>query len=281
MSKIKFGVCEFCFPFWGPQAIQMASEAGFSGMQLADGGGALYSFPMNNKWIQDSYLENAAKYGIVLQSMHLYTLARQELIKCSPNSPEGEECKKSIKMGIIAASQMGIPAVMIEGMRMYGAAQKQHVFDMYEYAVDVADGYGVQITMETDMSLEDHFRYTDAFGGRLKLCFDAHNPVMYGTGYPPDMIRALGRDRIYHFHIKDAVPDEEGFITKATSPIVLLGEGGTYFKESVQAIKDIGFEGWLMSETFYTRPNLNENGPDYIALAAKDVQTLKDAFGDY
>ena len=281
MSKIKFGVCEFSFPYWGPQAIKMAHEAGFEGMQLADGGGSMYSYPLNNKWIQDNYMETAAKYNITLQSIHLYTLVRQGFIRSSLSSDDGKEGMESIKNGIIAASQMNIPTVMIEGMRMYGAAQHQHVFDMYKYAVEVADAYGVQVAMETDITMEEHFKFLDAFDGKLKLCFDTHNPVMYGTGYPPDMIRSLGKDRIDHFHMKESMPDNEGFVTKETAPIVLLGEGGTYFNESVQAIKDIGYEGWIISETFYTRPNLNVNGEDYISLATKDVETLKNAFAGY
>lgn len=281
MGKIKFGVCEFSFPYWGPQAIQMAHEAGFSGIQLADGGGSMYSYPLNNKWIQESYLESAAKYNITLQSIHLYTLVRQGFIRSSPRGADGKEGMESIRMGIIAASEMRIPTVMIEGMRMYGAAQHQHVLDMYKYAVKVADDYGVQIAMETDMTMEKHFEFLDQFDGKLKLCFDTHNPVMYGTGYPPDMIRELGKERIDHFHMKESQPDAEGFVTKETAPIVLLGQGRTFFRESVRAIKDIGYEGWIISETFYTRPNLNVNGEDYISLARKDVETLKAAFGEY
>ena len=280
MGKIKFGVCEFSFPYWGPQAIRMAHEAGFSGMQLADGGGSMYSYPLNNKWIQESYLESAAKYGVTLQSIHLYTLVRQGFIRSSQRTAEGKEGMESIRMGIIAASEMGIPTVMIEGMRMYGAAQHQHVLDMYQYAVKVAEDYGVRIAMETDVTMEKHFEFLDRFDGKLKLCFDTHNPVMYGTGYPPDMIRKLGKERIDHFHMKESLPDAEGFVTKETAPIVLLGQGGTFFKESVQAIKDIGYEGWIISETFYTRPNLNVNGEDYISLARRDVETLKAAFGE-
>lgn len=281
MTKIQFGVCEFGFPYWGPMAIQMAHEAGYTGMQLADGGGSQYAYPLNNKWIQDSYLENAAKYDIALQSIHLYTLVRQGFIRSSLKTADGQEGMESIRKGIIAASEMKIPTVMIEGMRMYGAAQHRHVYEMYKYAVEVADAYGVQIAMETDITMEEHFKFLDQFDGKLKLCFDTHNPVMYGTGFPPDMIRALGKDRIDHFHMKESQPDAEGFVTKETAPIVLLGEGGTYFKESVQAIKDIGYEGWIISETFYTRPNLNQNGDDYISAARKDVETLQAAFADY
>ena len=64
MSRFQFGVCEFSFPCWGPLALQMAHEAGFTGMQLADAGGSANSYPLNNKRVQESYLEAAAKYGI-------------------------------------------------------------------------------------------------------------------------------------------------------------------------------------------------------------------------
>ena len=130
MSKIKFGVCEFGFPCWGPSAIRMAYEAGFEGIQLADCGGTDKSYPLTNKWIQEDYLNASQKYGITLQSIHLYTLVRQGYIRSSLRSQEGKIAMESIKKGIIAASEMNIPTVMIEGMRMYGAAQHQHVYEM-------------------------------------------------------------------------------------------------------------------------------------------------------
>ena len=92
---------------------------------------------------------------------------------------------------------------------------------------------------------------------------------------------SVGLGPISHKGPAESQPDAEGFVTKETAPIVLLGQGGTFFRESVRAIKDIGYEGWIISETFYTRPNLNVNGEDYISLARKDVETLKAAFGEY
>ena len=113
MGRFKFGVCEFSFPCWGPLALQMAHEAGFTGMQLADAGGSTNSYPLNNKRVQESYLEASVKYGIELQSIHLYTLVRQNFIRYSQSSPEGQECMESIRKGIIAAAEMHIPTVMI------------------------------------------------------------------------------------------------------------------------------------------------------------------------
>ena len=67
MGRFKFGVCEFSFPCWGPLALQMAHEAGFTGMQLADAGGSTNSYPLNNKRVQESYLEASVK-SMVLSS---------------------------------------------------------------------------------------------------------------------------------------------------------------------------------------------------------------------
>ena len=64
------------------------------------------------------------------------------------------------------------------------------------------------------------------------------------------------------------------------TPIVLMGQGGTFFRESAQAVKDIGFEGWIVSENFYFRPNILSEGYDYISAARKDVETLRAVYGD-
>lgn len=133
--------------------------------------------------------------------------------------------------------------------------------------------------METDMTLEEHVEFLDGLHGKVTLCFDTHNPVMYGTGKPADLIRALGRERMDHFHMKESRPNEDGYITVET-PIVLLGQGITQFADSVQAIKDIGYEGWIISENFYFRLNLTAQGADPVTLARKDVQTLRSAFGE-
>lgn len=50
---------------------------------------------------------------------------------------------------------------------------------------------------------------------------------------------------------------------------MLLGQGITEFQESVQAIKEIGYAGWIISENFYCRPNLMTDGEDPVSLAKK------------
>ena len=278
MSQFKFAVCEWSFPCWGDLAVRMAHEAGFDGMQLGDAGGPMNAYPLRDPEVQAHYLEAGEKYGIEFPQIHLYTLGHQGYYRKRLDSPEGQVCLESIRQAVIAASEMKIPSVIIDGMRLNDAAKKRHALEVAKCAVQVGEEYGIKIGMETDMTLEDHIRFLDALDGKLTLCFDLHNPVMYGTGYPPDMVRVLGKDRMEHFHIKESQPNADGFITVET-PIVLMGRGGTFFKESAQAVKDIGFSGWIVSENFYFRPNILADGYDYISAAKEDVKSLHAAYG--
>ncbi len=229
VGRFKFAVCEWSFPCWGELAIKMAYEAGFDGVQLGDGGGSMHAYPLRDRRVQEYYLQAGSDYHISFPQIHLYTLGHQCYYRSRLDTLEGQTCLESIKQGVIAASEMGCTSVIIDGMRMNNAAKRQHIFQVAQYAVRIGEEYGIQIGMETDMSMEDHISFLDALDGKLKLCFDAHNPVMYGTGYPPDMIRTLGKDRIDHFHVKESQANEDGFLSVET-PIVLLGEGCTFLE---------------------------------------------------
>ena len=278
MGRFKFAACEWSFPCWGALAVKMAAQAGFDGVQLGDAGGSMHNFPLRSKRVQEHYLEAGAKYGVEFPQIHLYTLGHQCYYRSPLGSVQYQECLDSIRHAVIAASEMGVPSVIIDGMRMNDPAKRERVFRAAKYAVELGDEYGIQIGMETDMTLADHITFLDALDGKLKLCFDAHNPVMYGTGYPPDMIRTLGKDRLEHLHIKESQGNEDGFITVET-PIVLMGQGITFFRESAQAVKDTGFAGWIVSENFYFRPNILEQGYDYVSAARKDVESLHTVYG--
>ena len=278
MSRFQFAACEWAFPCWGDLSVKMAHDAGFTGVQLGDGGGSMQGYPLRNKHVQDYYLNAGTKYGISFPQMHLYTLGHQGYYRSSPESYEGQVCRESIKQGIIAAYEMGIPCVTIDAMRLNNPAKKQYALEAACFAVKMGEEYGIDIAVETDMTLEEHFTFIDRFDGKLKLCFDTHNPCMYGTGYPPDMIRALGKDRIDHFHIKDNGGNKEGFVN-VESPLVPFGTGITFFKEAAEAVKDTGYRGWIVSENMYYHPSMLKGTANYIEAARRDVDALKSVYG--
>lgn len=300
MTNLKFGACEHCFPVWGPLAIEMAGEAGFKGMQITDGGGYLQphplnngfveyerfgldlrrkdSFPLTDPWVQGEYLEAAAKFGVELTGIFLYLLGHQGFVKFSGKTPQGQQCLESIRNAIIAAARMNIPLVSIPVKGMFGVGQHAYALEKLQFAVQVAEEYGVQIAMCADTAPERQLEVLNALGGKVKLDFCTIDPVLYATGDAPHVIGALGGEWAAQFRMRDQLADEEGFLTTENARMSLLGHGDAGFRECAQAIKTAGFSGWVLSETAYYSADLNRGGADYISLASKDVETLQQAF---
>ena len=61
MTRFQFAACEWAFPCWGDLAVKMAHEAGFTGVQLGDGGGSFEVLPLRTMRVQVFNLNIAVK----------------------------------------------------------------------------------------------------------------------------------------------------------------------------------------------------------------------------
>ncbi len=297
MERIKLGACEFTFPIWGSLAMEMAHEAGFAGIEITDGGGYLQphplnngyveyerfgldlsrqdSFPLNDRFVQEDYLEAAAKYGMEIIGINMYILECQGFIKFANHTAQGAHCLQAIKNTVVAASQMGIPMVTIPVKGLFGLFQHAYALDKLKYAAEVGANYGVKIAVSSDGGIERLTEIVEALDHNTGLAFHTLDPVTSAAGDAAGMIRSLGKERIYQLRVKDMAADDEGFVTREGSRNTLLGDGGGQFAETMEAVRNIGYEGWVLSETAYYSADLNPAGGDYIAMAAKDVETLR------
>lgn len=300
MGKIKFATSEHSFPVWGSLSMKMAKEAGFDGMEITDGGGYLQphplnngyveyerlgldlrredSFPLTDQYVQNDYMEAAAECGIELIGLKLHLLETQGFIKAPKETLAGRECLETIDKGIAAAKAMHIPAVSLSARGLFGVFQQEYAYEKLVYAAEASAENGVNFYVSTDIAAEKQIAVIDSLGRRVKLDFHTIDPEICDTGNPSEMIRKIGRDRIGQFRIKDLTADREGFLTEETAGNALLGLGDSKFKECTEAIKEIGFEGWILSDTAYYSGDLNPVGGDYETLLAKDLETLKHAF---
>lgn len=301
MATIRFTTNEFCFPIWGSLAMEMAKEAGFEGIEITDGGGYLQPHPMNNgyveyerfgldlrrkdsfpltdPYVQNAYLEAAAKVGIEITGIYLYLLDYQSFAKAEDGSPQADQCYETIEKAVISASQMGIPQVTVPLNGAFGIGQHTYAYRKLEFAVKKGEEYGVRILVNTDTPLSRQIEITDALSGKVKIDFRSVDPEWYGHGSAASFILGLGKERIGQVRMKDMKVDSEGFVTKATSKAALLGQGDTAFRACIAAIRDIGYEGWVLAETPYYRDGLNGGPMDYVEAAAEDIRTLQEAFG--
>ena len=274
MGTVKFGACEYNFPVWGSLALEMAHEAGFDGIEITDGGGYLQPHPMNkglfveyerlalnlvrldgfpltDRIVQEDYLEARDRTGIQITGVYLYFLN----------------------------SRLRIPLVSVPTKGMFGVAKNAYALEKLEYAVRVGGEYGVRIANSFDTSLARELEVLDRLGGKLKADFNTIDPVGYAQGDPAEMIRALGRERIEQLKIKDLKADREGFLTRETGEDAALGRGDAPWRDCVRAARDIGFEGWVLSDTPFNSAALREDGGDYVSLAKRDAAVLREAFG--
>lgn len=301
MSKYKFGACEYNFPVWGALAMEMAHEAGYDGIEITDGGGYLQPHPMNkgifvecerftpglvrldgypltDKIIQDEYMNARAKTGIEITGIHLYFLNHQGFVSHDNETIQGKEALETIKNAVMAASQMGIPLVTIPTKGMFGVAKNLYAFQKLEYAVKVAEEYGIKIANSFDTSIKRELEIMELLSGKLLADFNTADPLVFARENPVDMINELGGKRIAQMKIKDLKKDREGFITQETSEAVSIGSGDTEWKECLEVAEKLGFRGYIISDTPFNSSSLNVLGENYISLAEKDLDTLKKAF---
>lgn len=274
MKKIKFGICEWSSPIQGPYICKFVKELGLDGVELAQGDYE-HSFPLSNPYIQDAYLEEAAKYGIEFSAIAVNCLDYYGMTK-----PEGSESKRialmAIEKAVNTAKRMKLPVVQLPTFlesRIDTENDFEEVSKCLKYACELASSSGIIIATENALSASENLRLLEKTGCRnLKVYMDTQNPY-FNKGYSAsDMIRELG-DEICEVHVKDGI---EGEISSA-----LLGEGVTDYYASVKALCDIGYEGFVHLENYYDQAPLNCCNRDAVELLIKDISILKKSFERY
>ena len=91
------------------------------------------------------------------------------------------------------------------------------------------------------------------------------NPIKFLKGDPVEEIAKLGRERIAYVHLKDCPKEMTGFCQ--------LGEGYGA-RESIDALHQIGFDGWYITENFYHLPPMGNAG-SVFDTAKKDLLTMR------
>ena len=115
------------------------------------------------------------------------------------------------------------------------AAAEAAFIEGFKRCAPVAEELKVYATLETSFSVEQLQRIVDAVGSHYVGVYqDVANALHYGHE-PVDMLTRLGK-RISMIHIKDKGGE-------------LLGEGEVDWDKCVEAIKEMGYDGWLVLET--------------------------------
>ncbi len=269
-----FGICEWSFPVSGPLAMQLAKEAGFEGMQIGEAGGRLMDYPLNHRRVQEIYRETAAHLDMKLHSLNLGALLGEGTLNYAAGTVEGNFARKSLEKGFDACRNLDIHTVVITAEPKDDEVLV-NILSHLDYASKLAKDSNVEIAVECGQPLQRIEKMLAAADPEIRVCMDLLNPLRFGTGIPQEQIRAFGREKISHFHMKDSIRE---LFRLGQRGCVLLGTGDAGIDESVNIIKELGFEGWLITENYYHLPPMNNQNDDFVALAAKDLEIMRNYF---
>ncbi len=252
------GISIWAFPSGNTveDSIRAAAEAGFDGIELALNETGQLGLDATDAEL-DGYRNTAQQAGIAITS--LATGLYWSYPMTSGDAAIREKAKIIVKKQLDAAARLGVDAILVVpgavGVDFVSGSEVVPYDVAYDRALGAlkelapyAESRKVSIGVENVwnkflLSPLEMRQFLDAIGSPwVGAYFDVGNVL--ATGYPEHWIRILG-ERIRRVHIKDfrrSVGTLDGFVD--------LLSGDVDFPAVFQALRDVGYDGWITAEVF-------------------------------
>jgi L-ribulose-5-phosphate 3-epimerase len=229
--KFKVGVTDWNLKQEGKvQSIALAKKLGFDGVQVSIGK-ATDKLPLSDPGLQKAFLDESNRVGLKVESLCLDILHRNYL----KSDPLGQ---RWVADSIPIARAMGVRVVLLPFFgkgALETVAEMDKVGDALQEVAPAAQKAGVILGLEDTISARDNLRIMDrAKSPAVLTYYDVGNSTTGGFDVVEE-IRWLGGARICEVHLKD-------------NPHY-LGEGKINFRAVIDALADVGFDGWTQLET--------------------------------
>ncbi|MEN3335379.1 MAG: L-ribulose-5-phosphate 3-epimerase [Blastocatellia bacterium] len=212
-----------------PEAVALARKLGFDGVQISLGVDR-ERLPLSDATTQKTYLAESKRVGLPLASVCLNILHVNYL----KSDPLGQ---RWVADAIPIAKALGVRVILLPFFgrgALKTAAEMDYVGDALREIAPAAEHAGVILGLEDTISARDNVRIMERSRSRAVLTYyDVGNSTIGGFNIIEE-IRWLGRERICEVHLKD-------------NPHY-LGQGKIDFTAVVDALADIGFDGWAQLE---------------------------------
>jgi L-ribulose-5-phosphate 3-epimerase len=219
-----------------PESVPKAAELGFQGVQISFGRDLVDGkMPVDQPQLIAQYLSLSQQRHVAIDGTCVDKLHDNGL-KSDPLAlkwvSDAIRLTRDLKTKVLLLPFFGRWAIKSE-------AEMGRVGDALRELAPDAEKAGVILGLEDTISAEDNVRIMEMSRSKNVLVYyDVGNSTQAGFDVVKE-IRWLGKERICQFHFKD-------------NPH-FLGEGTIQFARVVQAIRDIGWTGWVNLETD-TRP---------------------------
>jgi sugar phosphate isomerase/epimerase len=233
-SKVKFkvGVTDWNLKLEDKvESIALAKSLGFDGVQVSIGKVTEDKLPLSDPALQKTFLDESKRVGLPIESLCLEMLHRNYL----KSDPLGQ---RWVADCIPIAKAMEVRVVLLPFFgkgALETTAEMDKVGDILKEVAPAAERSGVILGLEDTISARDNVRIMERSKSPAVLTYyDVGNSTKGGFNVVEE-IRWLGGKRICEVHLKD-------------NPHY-LGEGTIDFKAVIDALADIGFDGWAQLET--------------------------------
>ena len=271
MSQYKFGVTQWGLPGDGIYAVKLTKEAGLDGLQI-ELGSYERGFPLSQKRIQDSYLEDAEKYGVEFPSLVLNDLCVNGFVN-GRNTKEGEIAYHQMMLAIKTAKYMNIGIVMLPMFFANYIKEEKHFINAAEaikFCCEEAAQYGITVASEGCISWEEHLRLINMVDmPNHKIYFDSQNYNFLSGLNQVEQLENMYEHLVDQIHLKDGIDHLSGS---------LVGSGDSSIFEQLEFIVKKNFTGWLIFENLYDQlPLRSENEGDQLSILMDDLYNVKKA----
>lgn len=214
-----------------PEAVAVAKGFGVEGLQVTLGRSDNGPLPLEDRSIQQRFVAESRKNALPLDATYIDIL-HVHCLKSDPLAADlvrkGIEITRNLNAGILMTVFFGKCSVLKR-------EELNYVADVFKELAPEAGRAGVILGFENLLNAEDNARAMDRVASdAFKIYYDVGNSTNRVGVDAAREIRWLGKERICQFHFKD-----EGY----------LDEGKVDFPEVLQAVADIGFEGYANLET--------------------------------
>ncbi|MDP6506825.1 MAG: sugar phosphate isomerase/epimerase family protein, partial [Planctomycetota bacterium] len=254
---MKYGIRNRALKMDGPDAMKAAAEIGFDGIELIVGSEEELLHLQTEEGIKETS-EWRESSGCVISSLSVASFRQFHF--ALPDVPV-ERSVQFVETSLRAALACGgagalLPHFEPESIDIDPAAEAAYI-DGFRRCAPIAEELQIHAMLETSFSTEQLVRIIDGAGSPyIGVYQDVANALHYGHE-PVAQCLQLGK-RIPMIHIKEFGGD-------------LLGEGDVDWDKNMEAIRQIGYDGWLVLETKPT--------DDPIQAAGKNLEFLKELVG--
>jgi len=216
-----------------PKAVNIAKRLGLKGIQVTLGQPAKDppELPLENVALQAAWRDTAAAQEVTLDATYIDVLH----VNCLKNDKLAREW---VARGIDITAKLKAPILMtvfFGKCSVINTQERDYVAGVFKELAREAEKRNVILGFENVLNAKDNLAVFDAVGSpAFKIYYDVGNSTNIVGVDAAEEIRSLGRDRICQFHFKD-----KGY----------LGAGKVNYPEILQAIDEIGFQGFANLET--------------------------------